>query len=150
MSEKRINSLGTWAFGAGIFNIVVAFPLAVPFLDKKFYALLNLLNHILGLRGRDVLPPADGANMLFVNTAGLALCLVGMMLIYASFDIKNRIMIPFLNALVRIVFPFLVIYYVLSENIARIALAFAAIDVIIASGIMYYTFFSKYAGKRTS
>lgn len=107
MDDRRIISFRKWAFGAGMFNVIVAFPLSMPFLCEKYLAVFNSLNQALGLSGRELRPPAEGANLLLINTAGLALCLAGMTLIYASFDIKNRMILPFLNALVRTIFPIL-------------------------------------------
>ena len=71
--------------------IVVAFPFSMPFLHESYISLFNWLNTFLRLGGSEWVPPNDGGNMLFLNTAGLALFLVGMMLIYASRDLSSRI-----------------------------------------------------------
>jgi len=81
MEVTSMKSFQKWVFGAGILNVVAAFPLAMPFLYRPYYALFNSLNHEMGLGGMDLEPPVEGVNMLLINTAGLALALVGLMLI---------------------------------------------------------------------
>jgi hypothetical protein len=93
MEDKKGDSgLFRWTLGAGVFNIVAAFPLSLPFFYRHYYAFFNALNAGAGLGGT-LQPPTDG-NGLFINTMGLALVLVGMMMIYASRDIENRKGIP--------------------------------------------------------
>ncbi|MFH1635999.1 MAG: hypothetical protein ABIG63_18560 [Chloroflexota bacterium] len=75
---------------------------------------------------------------MFINTSGLALCLVGLMLIYASMNLKDRIGIPFLNAVARIIFAILLVYYVVVQDIAKILLSLAAIDLVISVAFIYY------------
>ena len=134
------NIFRKWVLGAGIFNIVAAFPLATPFLYKPYYSVFNYLNHALGLGGMDLEPPVEGINKLLVNTAGLALMLVGLILVYASTNLKEWIGIPFLNAIVRLVFSALLVYYLVTENISRILLSLAGIEVLIAGVFLYYIF----------
>ena len=126
------SSFRKWVLGAGIFNIIVAFPLALPVLYKPYYALLNNLNEAKGLGGQPLVPPTEGMNMLAVNTAGLALTLVGAMLVYASFNLEQRAGIPTMNAIARLLFALLVIYYAVVEDVARIMFVIVGIDVLIA------------------
>jgi hypothetical protein len=93
--------------------------------------------------GAEILPAADPVNMLFVNTAGLVLVLVGAMLLYAARDLKNRSGIPLLNAVGRTVWALLVIYYTLTQDLPRLFLTFAAVDVIIAVAFYYYVWKAK-------
>lgn len=142
--------LRKWVIGAGMFNIIVAFPLAVPVLCERYYALFNALNASLGLGGRALVPPVEGANKLFVNTAGLALALIGILLIYAAGNLRERMGIPFFNAILRLMFPFLLLYYVLAENIARILIVFGIIDIVIAANFFFYMFHLRKQGQEMS
>jgi hypothetical protein len=65
---------------------------------------------------------------------------VGMVLIYASKNVKERIEIPLLNAVVRFVFAFVLFYYVFVENIAGILIVIAVIDLIIVIAFSFYIF----------
>ncbi len=132
-----MNTFRKWVLGAGIFNIGAAFPLALPVAYKSYYALLNTLNEAMGLGGQPLIPPTEGMNMLAVNTAGSSLTLVGVMLIYAAFNLEQRAGIPTINAIARILFAVLVVYYTAVEDTARILLVIAGIDVLIAIMFLY-------------
>ena len=127
-----------WALAAGIFNLASSSGLAVPVLYRYQYQMISRTNHLLGLGGDPLVAPREGVNMLFVNTAGLILCSVGMMLLYASQDLRNRSGIPCFNALTRVVWAGLIIYYVVAENLARILITFAVTDLIFAAALFYY------------
>ncbi len=60
-------------------------------------------------------------------------------MIYASKDLKNRMAIPLLNGIIRVVFSIIVVYYVVIADISRIILIIAIIDVII--GIVFFYFY---------
>jgi membrane-bound ClpP family serine protease len=92
----------------------------------------------MGMGGMDLEPPVAGVNMLLINTAGLALALVGLMLIYASANLKARIGIPFLNAVILLIFSGLLVYYMIAENISRILVALAVVDIVIAGAFLYF------------
>ena len=127
-----------WVKAAGVFNLVSSFPLAMPFLYERQYRFLDAANDALGLGGAPIVAPREGVNMLFVNTGGLILCSVGLMLLYAAGDLKHRRGVPFYNALTRIVWAALVVYYVVGEDLARILLTFAATDLLFAAALLYY------------
>ena len=128
-----------WVIGAGVFNLLSSSGLAIPAAYAQQYRMLNSINRGLGFGGDLLLPPREGVNMLFVNTAGLMLFSVGVMLIYAARDLKNRSGIPCVNALTRIIWAGLIVYYVLTEHVARILLTFAVTDLIFAAVLLYYT-----------
>jgi uncharacterized membrane protein len=136
----KVKNFKKWIISAGVFNMVAAFPLSMPFLYKPYYSMFNYLNSALNLGGKELIAPVEGVNMLFVNTSGLALFLVGMVLIYASKNVKERIEIPLLNAVVRFVFAFVLFYYVFVENIAGILIVIAVIDLIIVIAFSFYIF----------
>jgi hypothetical protein len=74
----------------------------------------------LALGGQHIKSPDDGAHALLINTAGLALVLVGLMLIYAAGNLKERMGIPVLNGIVRLVFSVLLVYYLVAEGDRRL------------------------------
>ena len=65
------------------------------------------------------------------------LCSVGLMLIYAAGDVSTRGGVAVLNALTRVVWSGVVVYYVIRQDVARILVAFALSDLIFASAIIY-------------
>ena len=107
-----MTSFHKWVLGAGIFNLVAASSLAMPFSYRGYLAMLDALNTSLGWGGRTLTPPSDAFGMLAVNTAGLALALVGLMLIYATANLEERAGIPLLNAIARLIFAGLVVHYI--------------------------------------
>jgi hypothetical protein len=140
-SGNTSGSFRVWVIVAGVYNILNSFAMMVPFLNKSYYRMLSGSSRMLG--GADILPAADAANMLFVNTAGLVLVLVGAMLLYAARDLKNRSGIPLLNAVGRTVWAVLVIYYTFTQDLPRLFLTFAAIDIIVAAAFYYYVLKAK-------
>lgn len=131
-------SLRRWVFGAGVFNVASAALLAVPGLYQYQYALLNAANRMLGLGGDALVAPREGINMLFVNTAGLMLCSVGLMLIYAARDTGSRGGVAVINAVTRVAWSGGVLYYLVTEHVARIVVAFVVSDLTFACVIIYY------------
>jgi hypothetical protein len=140
MEDKKGDSgLFRWTLGAGVFNIAAAFPLSLPFFYRHYYAFFNALNAGAGLGGGTLQPPTDG-NGLFINTMGLALVLVGMMMIYASRDIENRKGIPLLNAVIRLFFPVFLLYYLAQGQLPWILAMFGVIDIVISMNLFYYLY----------
>jgi len=129
-----------WVLGGGVFNCIVAFPLAMPFLHGWYIQLLNNIATLIEPNGAIWLPPIDGTNMLFLNTAGMALFLVGMTLIYASKNVVDRITIPFLNGIVRFVWAVTAIYYFINYSLIEVIFPLVVIDSILAIVYIYYYF----------
>lgn len=140
-SARTTRAFRVWVIVAGVYNIVNSFAMMVPFLNKSYYRMLSSSSRMFG--GGEILPAADPVNMLFVNTSGLVLVLVGAMLLYAARDLKNRSGIPLLNAVGRTVWAVLVIYYTLAQDLPRLFLTFAAVDVTIAAAFYYYVWKAK-------
>ena len=139
MNEARARrSFRRWVVAAGVFNLASSAPLALPLLYRQQYHLLNRVNDALGLGGRELAAPAEGVNMLFVNTAGLILCSVGVMLLYAARNLRERYGIALANAVTRVLWALLVIFYVLTEDLARVMLSFAATDLLFAAALIYH------------
>jgi hypothetical protein len=135
-SAKTSGAFRVWVIVAGVYNILNSFAMMVPFLNKSYYRMLSGSSRMFG--GAEILPAADPVNMLFVNTAGLVLVLVGAMLLYAARDLKNRSGIPLLNAVARTLWALLVIYYTIAQDLPRLFLTFAAVDIIFAAAFFYY------------
>lgn len=134
------NNAKKWVLVGGLFNCIVAFPFAIPFLSSTYINLFNKVNNFLGLAGVRWVPPSEGANMLFLNTAGLALFLVGMTLIYASREIIERVEIPFLNGIVRFCWSVIATYYIVSYEIINVMFIIVVIDLVLATAYTYYYF----------
>ncbi len=134
----KIDNFRKWVVGAGLFNIIAAAPLSMPFTVEYFNLFWNSLNHLLGLGGQDLALSVNSNNLLWINTCGLALLLVGFMLLYAAKDLKNRMGVPLLNGGVRVVFSILVSYYVVVADISRVIVLIAIVDVIIGGVFFYY------------
>lgn len=127
-----------WIMGGGVFNCIVAFPFSMPFLSEHYIKLFNWINKTIGFGGNPWVPPSDGGNMLFLNTAGLALFLVGMILIYASKDVSSRVEIALLNGLVRFVWAIVALHYLVNYKIINVLYLIVIIDLILASAYIYY------------
>lgn len=129
-----------WVIGGGLFNCIVAFPFAMPFLSDFYILLFNNVNFFFGFGGTRWLPPSEGANMLFLNTAGLALFLVGMTLLYASKKIIERAEISLFNGIIRFVWGVIATYYIVKYEIINIMFLIVIIDFVLASAYIYYYF----------
>ncbi|HAD08763.1 MAG TPA: hypothetical protein DCF62_04725 [Porticoccaceae bacterium] len=143
-TEKHFKN---WVLMGGLFNCIVALPLSLPFTCKLYIELFNHMNALLGMGGFRWIPPTEGANLLFLNTAGLALFLVGMMLIYASKNVVERAEIPLLNGIIRFAWGITATYYIIAFEVIHIMLTIVAIDVILASIYMSFFFKNYKAGK---
>ena len=99
---------------------------------------MNNLNSLFNLNGHPWIAPTDGANMLIINTAGLALFLVGMSLIYAAKDIKARITIPLLNGFVRLAWAVIATYYIIAYELLEALYFIVLADLIFCCAYSYY------------
>ncbi len=137
-STTLSSSARKWTITGGLFNCIAAFPLAMPFLHEWYIDLFNNVNLFFNLGGSSWKPPTDGGNMLFLNTAGLALFLVGITLLYASKNINHRIEIPLFNGLIRFVWGLIAIYYILAFNLIHLMFSIVIIDFVLAIAYVYY------------
>jgi hypothetical protein len=133
-----MNAFRRWVIGSGFFNIVAATPLALPFTWREYMELFNALNDALGLGGNVIIPSEDAFAMLAVNTTGFTLALLGALLLYAAGDLKNRTGIPLMNAIARLVFVGLTVFYIATADLSRIILTIALIDTVIAGMFIYF------------
>jgi hypothetical protein len=127
-----------WVAVAGVYNIVTSAAVAVPGVDRLAFGSVNRLNAGLGLSGEPAELAADPLSRLFVNTAGLVLCLVGVLLLWASRDLQARWPVPVANAVARLVFAAIVGHYLLVSGIPRLVLGMGAVDVLFAAVFLSY------------
>jgi len=123
---------------SGLFNITLAFPLAFPGTVAPYFQFMWFMNQWLGLGGTEPLPALGPINAFFVNTAGIDLVLVGVIVIYSGFAPLKRRFIPIANAAGRTLFAILVAYYWLVFDLIEIIVVIGAIDVMISAGFVYY------------
>lgn len=138
MKDSTLRSYRRWVLAAGVYNILFGLPLAIPALYKKNYQSSNKTNNLLHLGGESSTPPREGINKLFVNLFGMVLCIVGLNLIYASRDLRNRTGIPVINILGRTFGSLLIWYYTINNNIVRIMAVLSVVDMAFASAFIYY------------
>ncbi len=136
--DESLRSFRRWVSVAGVLTLATSFSLAVPGLIADYYGLLSGLNRALGLGGSHQIAPRGGENQLSVNAAGILFCVFGLLLVYASMDLRQRMGIVLLNAVERVLFILLLAYYGAVESLAGILLSFALVDGVIAAVFAYY------------
>jgi hypothetical protein len=122
----------------GIYNIVLAAPLVPPGLYRGYFDLLWNVNRALGLGGVRPIPPESGIVGFLVNTAGLGLVVIGVLVAASSVDPHRYRLIPLVNVVGRGAFVATILYYVVAYDIARIVLVVGSIDVVICLGFIYF------------
>lgn len=139
-TERRTKQFSAFLVASGLFNIVLAAPLMVPELYVHYLALLWELNGLVGLGGREPVAPEGGVAALLINTAGIDLVLIGLIVLYAARDPLARWFIPAVNAVARTVFAGVIVYYVAVYDIARIVLVIGILDILISAVFACYLF----------
>ncbi len=140
MTSDKTRRFARWVFWTGIYDIVAFGGLVCPFTLKIFFSISNGLNNALGLGGTLAGLPTNVNNLLMINTLGLILVFLGIMLIVASLDIEKRAWFVFWEGLIRIIFFILSLYFILFKGAAQIVFVFGVIDLIIAVIYLYYIF----------
>lgn len=125
---------------SGIFNIIGAFLLIIPKVYESYLFFFNRLNTSMGLGGNSISIPSDIFHTLFINTAGIDLVLIGIIVLLISKDPLNRTnrFIILCNGIGRSVFAVIIGYYAISQELIRIFVIIAAIDFLITVGFIYY------------
>jgi hypothetical protein len=136
--DKTVKQFSKLLFFSGAFNIVLAFPLIFPVIFEKYFQFLWAVNQFFSLGGKQLIPPKEGINALFVNTAGIDLVLIGVIVFYSGFDPVRRKFIPLANAIGRTLFAVIIVYYCIVFGIARLILVIGGIDLLISAGFCYY------------
>ncbi len=124
----------------GVFNILLAGPLMIPGLADRYLFLLSDSNALLHLGGIPYARPVNPAHALLINTAGIDLVLIGSLVLYASGDPGRRKGIVLLNAVGRLIFAVIALYYVLKAGLMRLVLVPAMVDVLISIGFIRFLF----------
>jgi ABC-type Fe3+-siderophore transport system permease subunit len=123
---------------SGVFNILSALLLIIPVVYEYYLLFFNNINFAIGLGGQPLSIPTNPLNALFINTAGIGLVLTGaIVLVVSKNPLKNRTII-FLNGIGKLLFAFIIAYYVYTADLIRIIIVFGLIDVIISIGFLYY------------
>ena len=129
-----------WVFWTGIFNIVAYGALMCPYTLKIFSGISIGLSNALGLGGVVLSMPENINHVILINILGLSIVFLGIFLIIASLDIRNRAWFVFWEGLIRIFIFLFLFYYVFFSNAAQILFLFGVIDLAIAIIYMYYIF----------
>ena len=129
-----------WVFWTGIFNIVAYGAMVCPFTLKTFFGASNSLGKFLGLGGTPFTMPQNVNLLVMINLLGLVVIFLGIFLIVASRDIRNRAWVVFWEGLARIFVFLFFLYFVLFKAGAHISLLFGVTDLIIGIIYMYYIF----------
>ena len=136
--DKTVKQFSRLLFFSGTFNIILALPLIFPVIYEKYFQFLWAANQFFSLGGKQLIPPKEGINALMVNTAGIDLVLIGVIVFYSGFDPIRRKLIPFANAIGRTLFAAIIVYYCIVFDIARLILVIGGIDLLISAGFCYY------------
>jgi len=138
MTDKTLNQFRNLLRFSGMFNIISAFLLIIPVVYEYYLLFFNDINFALGLGGQPVSIPTNPLNALLINTAGIDLVLIGAIILVVSKNpLKNRTII-LLNGIGRLLFAFIIAYYVFAADLIRIIVVFGFIDVAISIGFLYY------------
>lgn len=114
--------------------------LIFPIAYEEYLKFFNYINFSLNLGGKPFTIPDNPLHALFINTAGIDLVLIGIIILIVSKNpLKNTKIILF-NALGRILFALIIAYYILVADVIRIILVFGLIDVFISIGFLIYLF----------
>jgi len=138
IQQKTERQFSLLLFASGIFNIVLAAPLAIPGFASYYFEFLWRINQMLGLGGKQPIAPTEGINSLLVNTAGIDLVLVGAIVFYAGFSPLKLKFIPWANAIGRTIFAGVIIYYIFAFDIMQLVLVIGALDLMISAGFIYF------------
>ena len=134
---------------SGTFNIVVACLFIVPTIYESYLLFWNNLNTSLGLGGSNITIPSDIFHTLFINTAGIDLVLIGVIVLIVSSNPLNKTnrLIILCNGIGRSVFALIIGYYAIRYGLIRIFVFIGVLDFLITIGFLYYLFRTKELAK---
>lgn len=137
---------------SGTFNIVAAFLFITPKIYECYLSFFNNLNASLNLGGRSITIPTDPFHALFINTAGIDLVLIGVIVLLISNDplSKTNRAIILCNGIGRTIFSVIIIYYALYEQLINVLVYIAMIDLLITFGFLYFLHKTKSEAKYRS
>lgn len=134
----RLDHFRALVRSSALFNIIFASPLVLPGISVSYLRALGRMNDALGLGGQPVTVPEDPLHALLINTAGIDLVLIGVILLAISGAPERHRAILWANAAGRLLFALVIAYYVVAHDLNRIAVVFGAIDVAISSGLIAF------------
>lgn len=137
-NNKTIAQFRNLLLFSGIFNIVSAFLLIIPVVYEYYLLFFNDVNNFFALGGQEVSLPSNPLHALLINTAGIDLVLIGSIIVVASRNPQKYRPIILLNGIGRLLFAFIITYYIFAADIIRIIVFFGGIDVLISIGFLYY------------
>lgn len=124
---------------SGLFNIIFASPLLIPEISNYYLFFISSLNDALHLGGMAFSLPSNPVHSLLINTAGIDLVLIGVVVLICSSNPMKHRKIILANAIGRTIFFGVVLYYVIVHDLLRIVLVFGVIDLIISCLFLVYT-----------
>ena len=126
---------------AGVINLIIGLPMIIPSTDPVTTAMLNKFNKSLGLGGDKLAPPDEAIHWFFLNLSGLLIAFLGILLIWCSLRIIQRLKIPAMIAAPKFLAGLLIVYYVVRSDMLQIMIGFAVIDMAF-SVLFLYCYFS--------
>lgn len=140
MKTKNVTRFRLLLKFSGIFNIVAAFLFIIPKVYEYYLSFFNNLNTSLHLGGRSITVPTDSFHALFINTAGIDLVLIGVIVLLVSNDplSKTNRAIILCNGIGRTIFSVIVMYYAIYEQLTGIFVFIALIDFLITFGFLHF------------
>jgi len=139
-TSRKLAHFKQWVFWTGIFNVVAYGSLVCPFTLKIFMDFSNGVSSAFGLGGAGFSLPSNVNNLIMINTVGFIVIFLGIFLIIASLDIKNRVWFVFWEGWVRAIFFFYSVYFVIFKDAAQLLIVFGLIDLFIAIIYWYYIY----------
>jgi len=139
-SAVKLGHFRKWVFWTGIFNIVAYGPLTCPFSLQIFVNISNRLGSAVGFGGAILSLPANVNNLVMINTLGILVVFLGILLVIASLDIQNRAWFVFWEGMIRIIFFLLSLYFIIFNNAGQILIVFGIVDLVIGIIYWYYIF----------
>ena len=132
--ENKTMAFSRFLKFSGLFNIVAASLFMVPGLYRSYVEFYNEVNLCLGLGGGPIVTMDHPFYEMMVNTAGIDLVLIGVIVLLVSADPFDKIhrQIIVANGVGRTLFFFLVGYYTVSGGLLQIFIPFAVLDLFIA------------------
>ena len=121
----------------------------VPTIYESYLLFWNNLNTSLGLGGSNITIPSDIFHTLFINTAGIDLVLIGVIVLIVSSNPLNKTnrLIILCNGIGRSVFALIIGYYAIRYGLIRIFVFIGVLDFLITIGFLYYLFRTKELAK---
>ena len=125
---------------SGVFNIIGAFMFITPRFYESYLLFFNTLNPAIGLGGNSISIPQDIFHALFINTAGIDLVLIGVIVLFTAREPlhpTNRLII-LCNGIARSIFAEIICYYTFCHGLIQVFFIIGGIDFLITIGFIYY------------